>query len=263
MKRKDLYNYIREEIINELTEVNPGESTGSVVMKKGSNPSDIKKLTAQGIDVELKEEDIEEMARKAGGYKVGDTSKFAEAKDLYSTGFYAQILNAIEEAGEDGLTQKELGVKLGLKNDSPLNGPLNKFKAIGVLGGGKLAATPKPEKPSEEEPEVEEPTDTWEKPEEEPEATEKEPEAAPDKEIEKTVGKTYADMSPEEEDTYNRFRQAIINKAKVMRDDKASKEDKAKAKAAIDNYKTKADLKKLFLKKGLSLIDFISDELNK
>ncbi len=263
MKRKELYNYIREEIVNELTEMDVDKTSGSVVVKKGTSASDIKKYTTQGIDVSVVEADIDEMARKAGGYRVGDTSKFSEAKDLYNTGLYAEILKAIEEAGENGLTQKELGVKLGLKNDSILNGPLNKFKVIGVLGGGKLEAAPKPEKPSKEEPAeepTEEPVDTYYKDDEE-KAPEEKPEV--DKEVEKTVGKTYADLSPEEEDVYTRFRQAIINKAKVLRDKKSSSDEKSKAKAAIDSYKTKADLKKLFLKKGLSLIDFISDELNK
>lgn len=263
MKRKDLYNYIREGIIETLSEADLDKNVGSVIMKKGSSATDIKRVTSQGIDVELKEEDLEEMARKAGGYTVGDASKFSEAKDLYNTGLYADILKAIEEAGGNGLTQKELGIKLGLKNDSILNGPLNKFKAIGVLGGGKLAAAPKPEKPSKEEPveePTEEPVDTYYKDDEE-KAPEEKPEV--DKEVEKTIGKAYAELSAEEEDVYNRFRQAIINKAKVLRDKKSSSDEKAKAKAAIDSYKTKADLKKLFLKKGLSLIDFISDELNK
>lgn len=287
MKRKDLYNYIREEIINELKEgaatdaakdagvANPSAAAKSAIDTAKKSPSKTATIVgpkgAKIIDqnTPLEETDLEEMARKAGAFTVGDPDKFKEAQDLYSVGIYADVLKAIAEAGENGITQQELGEKLG-KAGTSLNPILNVLKFPGAISGGRLAAAPKPEKPEKEEPSGEPETDDSEMmpaddyyKSEEPEEKEAEPEAAPDKEVEKTVGTSYADMSPEEEDTYNRFRQAIINKAKVMRDDKASKEDKAKAKAAIDNYKAKADLKKLFLKKGLSLIDFISDELNK
>jgi hypothetical protein len=65
MKKSEAKEYIKELIISELTEVDADPKSGAVVMKKGSNPSDIKKLTAQGIDVELKEEedDIEPTAK--------------------------------------------------------------------------------------------------------------------------------------------------------------------------------------------------------
>ena len=57
MKKSEAKEYIKELIIAELTEVDADPKSGSVVMKKGSNPSDIKKMTAQGIDVELREEE--------------------------------------------------------------------------------------------------------------------------------------------------------------------------------------------------------------
>ncbi len=57
MKKSEAKEYIKELIISELTEVDVDPKSGAVVMKKGSNPADIKKLTAQGIDVELKEEE--------------------------------------------------------------------------------------------------------------------------------------------------------------------------------------------------------------
>lgn len=191
MKRKDLYNYIREEIIGTLSEIDVDKTAGAVVVKKGtpaSAPPEIKKYTTQGIDVNVvTEEDIEE-ARKAGGYKVGDTSKFAEAKDLYSTGLYADILKAIEEAGEDGLTQKDLGAKLGKGDGSSLNPILNKFKAIGVLGGGKLAAAEKPSKVAPEvEPEADEEDDFF-KADDEDTTPEEKPQVATDKEIAKIAG---------------------------------------------------------------------------
>lgn len=267
MKRKDLYNYIKEEIVGALTEVDLDKTSGSVVMKKGANPSDIKKLTSQGIDVELKE-----LANVVSIIKIQDPAKFALAKEIYTSGRTGALLTALEAAGDEGMTQKALGAALGLKNDSELNPIISNLRTAGVLTPKREKAV-KPEKTEpetepelptlspEEEPE-EEPIDTWEKPEEE-ETPEEEPTVANDKELEKTVGKAYAELSPEEEKLYNTFKTAITNKAKVLNDKKASDADKAKAKAAIDSYKTKEDVKKVFAKRGLKLIDFINGELNK
>lgn len=277
MKRKDLTAYIREQIIDELTETTyVGKGAKPTIQqdpKWSALKADAKKNALadldKGGDVELEEADIDEMSRKAGGFKPGP--KFKDAKEVYTTGLYANILKAIEEAGEKELTQNELGSILGVKNSSSLNPILINFRTVGILAGGPLAAAAKPEKgakpkePEVEEPETEEPEkDEWETPEEEePETGEEEPTAVSDKEVEKTVGKAYAELSPEEEDVFNKFKQAIINKTKVLTDKKASKEDKTKAQAAIDNYKAKADLKKIFAKKGLNLIDFINGELKK
>ena len=198
MKRKDLYNYIREEIIETLSE----DSTALVTSKAGTKPVSFKNPTelnplktdpnissiTTSAGQKIKEEDIDEMARKAGGYKVGDASKFAEAKDLYSTGLYADILKTIEEVGEDGLTQKDLGAKLGKGDGSSLNAILNKFKTIGVLGGGKLAAAEKPSKVAPEvEPEADEEDDFF-KADDEDTTPEEKPQVATDKEIAKIAG---------------------------------------------------------------------------
>ena len=60
MKKSELKEYIKEMIVSELTEVDTDKTRGTVVMPKASNPADIKKLTAQGVDIELKEEDMED-----------------------------------------------------------------------------------------------------------------------------------------------------------------------------------------------------------
>jgi hypothetical protein len=190
MKRKDLYNYIREEIINELTTVTKSTETSEIPdiakaekVATTTVSNAVKTAKSTGKDV-----NIAEMARKAGAYKIGDVTKFAEAKDLYSTGLYADILKAIEEVGEDGLTQKDLGAKLGKGDGSTLNAILNKFKAIGVLGGGKLAAAEKPSKAApEEEPEAEEEDDFF-KADDEDTTPEEKPQVATDKEIAKIAG---------------------------------------------------------------------------
>jgi hypothetical protein len=49
------------------------KTRGTVVLSKTSNPTDIKKLTDQGVDVELKEEDMSK-------YKVGDKIKWSSPK---------------------------------------------------------------------------------------------------------------------------------------------------------------------------------------
>lgn len=54
MKKSELKNYIKETIVTELN--------GSINLPKATtNTSDIKKYTSQGIDVNLKEEDIDEI----------------------------------------------------------------------------------------------------------------------------------------------------------------------------------------------------------
>jgi hypothetical protein len=66
MKKSELKSYIKEMIVNELTvtEVDVDKTRGTVVMPKATNPAEVKKLTDQGVDVELKEEldDIEPSA---------------------------------------------------------------------------------------------------------------------------------------------------------------------------------------------------------
>jgi len=57
MKKSEAKEYIKELIVAELIEVDADKTRGTVVMPKASNPQDVKKLTAQGIDVELKEEE--------------------------------------------------------------------------------------------------------------------------------------------------------------------------------------------------------------
>lgn len=270
MKFKELYDYVREQVINELTTVTKDTQSSeidSIAKAEKVEPSTVSRAINKAKTTR-KDVDIAEMARKAGSYSKG--SKFDEAKEIYTQGLVSYVLKAIEELGENAtpaniaakIQEYEPGSKVG-----DVGTVLRNFKAVNILSGGPLAAAPKPEKktkeePESEEPESEEPVDTWEKPEEE-ETPEEEPETVSDKEVEKTVGKTYAELSPEEEDMFNKFKQAIINKVKILTDKKASKEDKAKAQAAIDNYKSKADLKKVFTKKGLNLIDFINGELKK
>ena len=83
MKSSELKKEIKDYIYEILSEVDIDKTAGSVVMKKGSNPMDIKKLTAQGIDVELREEDEDREPTKAEleKEKVKTVSKFKVSND--------------------------------------------------------------------------------------------------------------------------------------------------------------------------------------
>jgi hypothetical protein len=275
MKRKDLYNYIKEEIVEALSETTYAGKDAVQKIQKDPNFNSLKPDAKINTISDLKaggDVELEEMANIGSKIKIQDPAKFALAKEIYSSGRTGALLDALETAGEEGMTQKELGVALGLKNDSELNSVITNLRMAGVLTQ-KREKSIKPEKSSSEtEPELptltpdeepeEESTDTYYKDDEE-ESSEAEPTAVDDKELEKTVGKTYADLSPEEETLFNTYKTAIVNKVKILNDKKTSATDKAKAKAAIDSYKIKDNIKKIFIKKGLKLIDYINSELNK
>jgi NADH dehydrogenase/NADH:ubiquinone oxidoreductase subunit G len=85
MKKSELKEYIKEMIISELE--------GAVNLDKNANPADIKKFTAKGINVNLKENEDEEdeaklekkaqAAAKKGGGKVGKLQRVtAQLKEL-------------------------------------------------------------------------------------------------------------------------------------------------------------------------------------
>ena len=65
MKLSELKKQIKDNIYEILSEADLDTTAGSVVMSKTSNPADIKKLTAQNIDVQLKEEDEDREPTKA------------------------------------------------------------------------------------------------------------------------------------------------------------------------------------------------------
>jgi hypothetical protein len=78
MKLSELKKQIKDNIYEILSEVDIDKTAGSVVMPKNTNSSEIKKLTAQGIDVQLKEEDEDREPTKAEleKEKVKTVSKF-------------------------------------------------------------------------------------------------------------------------------------------------------------------------------------------
>ena len=117
MKRKELYNYIREEIINELTESGTYAGLKGIIplmkdldyLKLDPNTKiNLKATLAKNQSVILEEDELEEMARKANNLKVDNQEKFTAAKNLYSNSWIGELLNAVEEAGEEGISIKSL-----------------------------------------------------------------------------------------------------------------------------------------------------------
>ena len=163
MKRKELYEYIREEIINELTE------SGTYAGLKGIIPLmkdldyakldpntkiNLKTDLTKGKSVTLEEDELEE-ARKANNLKIDNQEKFIAAKNLYSNSWIGELLNAVEEAGEEGISIKSLTEKVGKKASANINPLIQELKSIGAI-----ASTRTTEEPEVVEPEVEEPETT-------------------------------------------------------------------------------------------------------
>ncbi len=235
MKRKDLKAYIRTEIINELS-LNEGtsEDNAAKAAELKSIDAQIKALTTKKAEVSksgaVSESDLDE-ARKAGGYRIGDAGKFAEAKELYSSGLYADVLNAVESAGEDGISQKDSGVKLGKSDSTSLNPILVKFKEIGVFGGGKLAKAEKPEAGEVDDSAPEE-FDSFYATDIEDEMPEEEPTTvASDKEIEKLAG----DVSTGKTEEINKAINIVKNLSTKIQDMKKGP-DREKKIAALKQY---------------------------
>jgi hypothetical protein len=82
MKKSEFKSYIKEMIVSELTEVDIDKTRGTVIMPKATNPTDIKKLTAQGVDIELKEEDMDDMEPTASD--IAANSSIAKLQSKYS-----------------------------------------------------------------------------------------------------------------------------------------------------------------------------------
>jgi hypothetical protein len=276
MKRKELYNFVREEIVNELTETTYAGKGAVEKIKKdpkfnaldaGAKTNSINDLN-KGGDVEL-----EEMARKANTLKVGNQEKFEAAKDLYEGGWIANLLNFILEAGEEGISQKDLAEKLGKKESSNINPAIQELKMVGAIATTRIKGDEAPEEEAPEEDNViavaggeeemgdeGEKEDTFYKVDTEFDAPEEEPKMADIKAAEKIAAKGYAKvLSPEEEEKYVKLRKGIETKVA-----KLSKLSKAK-RLVSDDMKvlrqliTREDVKKLFKDKGVSLKDIVAD----
>ena len=282
MKRKELYNFIREEIINELTTVTKDTKSDEInpIAKSEQVPPDVVKKAIDnakktGKDVNIAETELEEMARIAAKIKLGDARKAELAMKVYKNSNVAKLLDLVKGAGEEGITQDELAQALGLTAASAINSDINLLVKAGALLKPKkeepvaaepeIVAKPETEKDEWESEDADEVEDEWEKSEEEESAPE-EPSAAElaaaEREAKKVGGKGYAkELSPEEEEKYNKLKTGIDNKIS-----KLLKVKKAKI-TTSDDYKILAqlikrdDVKKLFKSKGIDLRDYVAGKL--
>jgi hypothetical protein len=276
MKRKELYDYVRTEIVNELTTVTKNTETSEIptISKAENTPpttvaNAIKQAKSSGKDV-----NIAEMARTANKIKLGDPAKVALVKKLYGGTWKGDMLDIVEKAGEEGISQLELALAVGKKSQPAINPAVSELLKVGAFALSKVAgATEEPTvAPSSEEEEWmtdADVKDDWEKSEDEDEdVMDKGPSASDIKAAEKTAtkvsgGKGYAkQLPPEDEEKYNRLRTGIETKvAKIMalpKTKRSASNDMQVLKALIN----RDDVKKLFKAKGVSLTDLISDVIN-
>jgi hypothetical protein len=295
MKRKELYSFVREEIVTSLSEDPAKDKMAADTAEKArlkkieleklataaataaksaadAKAAELAKVKAGTGGISMEEAELYEMARKANTLKVGSQEKFEAAKDLYEGGWIANLLNFIAEAGEEGISQKDLAEKLGKKDSANINPAIQELKMVGAIATTRIKGEEAPEEAPEEDDVIavaggeeeagdeEEKEDTFYKADTEFDAPEEEPKMADIKAAEKIVAKGYAKvLSPEEEEKYTKLRKGI--EAKVLR---LSKLPKAK-RLASDDMKvlrqliTREDVKKLFKDKGISLKDIVAD----
>jgi len=273
MKRKDLYNFVHEEIVNELKEATYAGKDATDDMQKDPKFNTLNTDAKNKAKMELGKGGsvtIGEMARKANTLKVGDKAKFDVAKDLYEGSWIVNLLNFIEEAGEEGISQKELAEKLGKKDSANINPAIQELKMVGAIATTRIKGD---EAPEDEAPEVDnvvavagdekeegDEEDTFYKVDTEFDTPEEEPKAADIKAAEKIVGKSYAKtLSPEEEDKYAKIRKGIEAKvAKIVKLPKAKRTSSDDMKV-LKQLINREDVKKLFKNKGVSLKDIVAD----
>ena len=271
MKRKELYNFIREEIVSTLSE-DMAADVAAQNAEKVAVDKKIQALQKKKTELSKPESSLAEMARKANTLKVGSQEKFEAAKDLYEGGWIANLLNFISEAGEEGISQKDLAEKLGKKDSANINPAIQELKMVGAIATTRVKGEEAPEEEAPEADDViavageeevgdeEEKEDTFYKADTEFDAPEEEPKVADIKAAEKIASKGYAkSLSPEEEEKYAKIRKGIETKVA-----KLAKLSKAKRLASDDmkvlrHLITREDVKKLFKNKGVSLKDIVAD----
>jgi len=275
MKRKELYDYVRAEIVNELTTVTKDTETSEIpTISQAENvpPATVAKAIKQAKSSN-KDVSIAEMARTANKIKLGDPAKVTLVKKLYGGTWKGDMLDVVEKAGEEGISQLELALAVGKKSQPEINPTVNEFLKIGAFALSKVVApepTPAPSAaPSGDEDEWEAAAsdvekDEWEKAEDEDEDTDKGPSSSDIKAAAKaTGGKGYAkQLSPEDEEKYTRLRTGIEAKiSKIL----ALPKTKRSSSTDLQVLKTlvkRDDVKKLFKAKGVNLNDLVSDVMN-
>lgn len=112
MKRTELEELIRETIVEILSEIDADKTRGTVVVAKNTTPADLKKLTSQGVDVELKSmeeaKDKDEEIEDTYGKEDEDDKKDAKIKaakpskaELKKNASIATITDALAKAKKE------------------------------------------------------------------------------------------------------------------------------------------------------------------
>lgn len=246
MKRKELYNFIREEIVNELSEATYAGKDAVDDMQKDPKFNTLNTDAKNKAKTELGKGGsvtIGEMARKANTLKVGSQEKFEVAKDLYEGSWIANLLNFISEAGEEGISQKDLAEKLGKKESSNINPAIQELKMVGVIATTRIKGEEAPEEETPEEDdviavaggeeedkeEVEDEEDSFFKVDKEFDAPEEEPKMADIKAAEKIVPTDVDDEKIKAANAAAAIVRSIVKKIKSMKNKDAEYEKKMKA----------------------------------
>lgn len=115
MKKSELKKTIEEIIVETLSEVDIDKTSGAVVMKKNTPPSEIKKVTSQGIDVELKEVEDDEFDAPE---KEPSKAELKKIDKEFNSSKFAKKLSAEEK---ERLNKLEAGIKKKLANPTKDN----------------------------------------------------------------------------------------------------------------------------------------------
>jgi len=285
MKRKELYNYIRQEIINELTIVTKNTSSDEIPNIAKAEKTDVisVKKAVDAAKASGKDVNIAELARQRATITVGDPEKLQLAKEIYEGSNIERIIDAVMNAGEAGITQEEISEMLGISFNL-LTQSINDLTKIGAFSKPKKTADVEPtsepsiskdeeevekdewEMADEEKSEEEVEKDEWETAGDEEESPkEEEPQAADitaaDKEAEKVVGgKSYAQkLSPEDEEKYIKLKKGIESKVTKLMDMPKAKRETSDDIKILKQLINRDDVKKLFKAKGVNLKDLTSD----
>jgi len=246
MKISELKSTIEEFIVEVLSEVDTDKARGTAIMSKSSKPSDIKRFTDQGVDIELREAE-EALMEMASFYKVKDKAgfksalaKYKDAKgDKFDKGALGKLLSTLDKDGEVDLKalSKETGKDIATYNNPQTRSALEKeggeFTDYLETGKGEKAPKEKAEdKPKAEPKKAEKKTEP------------KKAEPAPKKEEPKKAEKA----EDEDEDSTD---EKAPSEAELKKIDKEFKSDKF-AKKLSDEEKAKLDKLETGIKKKLA-----------
>jgi cobalamin biosynthesis protein CobT len=135
MKLSELKKYIEENIVEILGEVDVDKTRGTVVVAKNTPPTELKKLTSQGVDVELKpmEEAKDEDEEVEDTYGKEDEDDKKDAKIANAEPSKSELKKIDKEFGSNKLAKKlsddekskldrlEAGIKKKLSNPTKDN----------------------------------------------------------------------------------------------------------------------------------------------